>query len=159
MALFTFKRKTWMGKIALLLFPVFFLAPIYLAHSVWAKSVCSHLSEEFPAQTWLPKAPVVQGSGLWGPSFYPMDPPAPLVSLRIRVPALGSLGQELEYRICVENKADADAHHVLVRNPLPANTRFVSANPKPSALSPELQWNLGTLGPGGCVEIVLILAP
>src|SRR5262245_36017978 len=62
----------------------------------------------------------------------PPDPPTPVVALRVRVPAVAGLGQELEYHICVENSSAAAAHHVLVRNPLPANTRFVRATPEPS---------------------------
>src|SRR5439155_20596385 len=51
------------------------------------------------------------------PSFgtmQPPDPPTPVVVLRVRVPASVAAGQELEYRICVENCSPAAAHHVLV---------------------------------------------
>jgi len=89
----------------------------------------------------------------------PVDPPAPHVSLRIRVPAAVGQGEEIEYRICVQNTAPADAHHVWVTNPLPANTRLVRANPAPTNPAPELAWNLGTLSAGACREIVLVLAP
>jgi uncharacterized repeat protein (TIGR01451 family) len=89
----------------------------------------------------------------------PVDPPIPVVSVRVRVPACSSVGQELEYRICVENHAPAPAHHVIVRNPLPANTRYVRANPEPTSRDPELQWKLGTLEGCACREIVLVLAP
>jgi uncharacterized repeat protein (TIGR01451 family) len=68
-------------------------------------------------------------------------------------------GQELEYRICVENRSPAAAHHVLVRNPLPANARFVRASPEPAVREPELLWRLGTLEGGARQEIVLVLAP
>jgi uncharacterized repeat protein (TIGR01451 family) len=81
------------------------------------------------------------------------------VAIRVRVPATASAGQELEYRICVENLSQAAAHHVIVRNPLPANTRFVRANPEPSSKDPELIWELGTLQGCACREIVLALAP
>ena len=89
----------------------------------------------------------------------PRDPPAPVVVLRIRVPADVAAGQELEYRICVENWSQASAHHVLVRNPLPANARFVRANPEPAVREPELLWRLGTLEAGAKREIILVLAP
>jgi uncharacterized repeat protein (TIGR01451 family) len=75
------------------------------------------------------------------------------------VPACAALGQELEYCICVENHSTAPAHHVVVRNPVPANARFVRANPEPSVRDPELQWQLGTLEGCACREIVLVLAP
>jgi uncharacterized repeat protein (TIGR01451 family) len=89
----------------------------------------------------------------------PVDPPAPLVTLRMRVLACSLAGQELEYRICVENKSPAPAHHVLVRNPLPANARYVRAHPEPSGMEPDLVWVFGTLHPGEGKEIVLVLAP
>ena len=87
------------------------------------------------------------------------DPPTPVVAIRVRVPASAAAGQELEYHICIENLSAASAHHVIVRNPLPANARFVRAKPEPSAKEPELVWNLGTLEACGCREIVLVLSP
>jgi uncharacterized repeat protein (TIGR01451 family) len=93
------------------------------------------------------------------PSLCPVDPPTPAVALRMRVPACIAAGQELEYRICVENCSRAAAHHVLVRNPVPPNARFVRAKPEPSAIDPELLWQLGTLPPGACCEICLVLCP
>jgi uncharacterized repeat protein (TIGR01451 family) len=87
------------------------------------------------------------------------DPPAPVVILRVRVPASVAAGQDLEYRICVENCSPAPAHHVLVRNPLPANARFVRASPEPNVHDTELVWRLGTLEGGAKQEIVLFLAP
>jgi uncharacterized repeat protein (TIGR01451 family) len=81
------------------------------------------------------------------------------VAIHVRVPATGVLGQELEFRLSIANQSSAPAHHVLVRNPLPANARFVRANPEPSARAPELLWQLGTLEAGGSREIILVLMP
>ncbi len=92
-------------------------------------------------------------------SLLPEDPPTPVVAMRVRVPAQVQGQQEIEYRICVENRAPAAAHHVLVRNPLPANVRYVRANPEPTARDPELLWQLGTLAGGTSREILLVLAP
>jgi uncharacterized repeat protein (TIGR01451 family) len=89
----------------------------------------------------------------------PEDPPTPVVAIRVRVPAQVRGQQDIEYRLCVENRSPANAHHVIVRNPLPANARFVRANPELSARDPELVWQLGTLAGGACREIVLVLAP
>jgi uncharacterized repeat protein (TIGR01451 family) len=89
----------------------------------------------------------------------PVDPPAPLVKIKVRVAACSAAGQEIEYQICVENCSPAAAHHVIVRNPLPVNARFVRANPEPSMREPELAWTFGTLPPGACREISLVLAP
>jgi uncharacterized repeat protein (TIGR01451 family) len=87
------------------------------------------------------------------------DPPPPVVAIRVRVPAVGGLGQELEYRICVENCSAAPAHHVTVRDRLPPNARYVRAVPEPAALDPEMIWSLGTLPGGACREICLVLTP
>jgi uncharacterized repeat protein (TIGR01451 family) len=83
----------------------------------------------------------------------------PVVAIKVRVAATAEPGKELEYRLLVENPSRAAAHHVLVRNPLPRNARFVRATPEPSAREPELQWKLGTLEPRGKKEIVLVLEP
>jgi uncharacterized repeat protein (TIGR01451 family) len=89
----------------------------------------------------------------------PQDPPVPVVVLSVRVPASTAAGQELLYHLCVENCSAAAAHHVVVRNPLPAGARFVRSDPQPSAREPELLWTLGTLEPGQRRDIVLVLAP
>src|SRR5262245_20168405 len=52
---------------------------------------------------------------------WPLDPPAPMVTLKVRVPVCAVPGKELEYRYFIENNSPADAHHVIVKNPLPAN--------------------------------------
>jgi uncharacterized repeat protein (TIGR01451 family) len=88
---------------------------------------------------------------------FPQDPPAPVVTLRVRVPSCANAGAEVEYRIMVENCSPAAAHHVLIRNPLPANARYVRAKPEPTRRTPELQWELGTLQGGAGCEIVLVL--
>jgi uncharacterized repeat protein (TIGR01451 family) len=100
------------------------------------------------------EAPLPQAAG-----DCPADPPTPAVAIRVRVPAFAAPGQEVTYRICVENCSPAAAHHVVVRNPLPANARFVKADPEPDAREPELLWRFGTLGPCACKEITLVLAP
>jgi uncharacterized repeat protein (TIGR01451 family) len=89
----------------------------------------------------------------------PPDPPVPVVTLRVRVVACAAPGEEIEYRICVENTSPVPAHHVLVRNPLPAHTRLVRAEPAPTTKEPDLQWYLGTLPGLACKEIVLTLQP
>jgi uncharacterized repeat protein (TIGR01451 family) len=104
----------------------------------------------------LPPTPVP--AGVEGPPA-PADPPVPVVAIHVRVPASAPSGQELEYRVVVENTGQGDAHHVLVRNPLPANARFVRATPAPTSRDPELRWDLGTLRGGASREIVLVLAP
>lgn len=87
------------------------------------------------------------------------DPPVPVVSIQVEVAASAAANQELEYRLCVQNRSQAPAHHVLVRDPLPANAQFVRAVPEPSVRAPELQWALGTLPAGVCKNITLVLRP
>jgi uncharacterized repeat protein (TIGR01451 family) len=93
------------------------------------------------------------------PPGEPPDPPTPVVKIRVRVPACALPGRAIEYRICVENCSPAEAHHVVVKNPLPANARFIKADPEPARLVPEVQWHLGTVGGGATREIVLWLMP
>jgi uncharacterized repeat protein (TIGR01451 family) len=102
----------------------------------------------------------------------PPRPPAeaadlspPLVTIRVRVAANAVAGQELEYRILVENRARAPAHHVLVRAGSPAkgdlNADFVRASPEPLPRKPdeEFRWEFGTLAGGASKEIVLVVKP
>src|SRR5438067_2071317 len=87
------------------------------------------------------------------------NPPTPVVCIAVRVPAAGAPGEELEYRICVENPTFAPAHRVTVRNPLPEHAKFVRAKPEPTAREPELVWELGTLEACAKREILLVLSP
>ncbi len=105
-----------------------------------------------------PMQPLVGAPLILG-SVCPLDPPTPVVSLSVRVNACASADQELEYHICIKNDSAAAAHHVLVRNPIPANARFVRATPAPNVTDSELRWHFGTLGPCACREIVLVLCP
>src|SRR5437660_1587149 len=60
----------------------------------------------------------------------PCDPPTPVVKIRVRVPACGAPGEPIEYRIRISNESPADAHHVVVKNVLPANARLLRASPE-----------------------------
>jgi uncharacterized repeat protein (TIGR01451 family) len=106
-----------------------------------------------------PEPPVADAPPPEAAARCPEDPPVPVVAIRVRVLASAPAGQEVEYRLCVDNRSQAAAHHVLVRDPVPANARFVRATPQPSATAPELLWQLGTLEPGATREIVLVLVP
>jgi uncharacterized repeat protein (TIGR01451 family) len=94
-----------------------------------------------------------------GVCLVPLDPPTPVVSLKVRVPACVAPGQEITYKMCVENCSAAPAHHVVVKNVVPKGAKFVRSSPEPHATEPELQWRLGTLGPGCRKDIVLVLLP
>jgi uncharacterized repeat protein (TIGR01451 family) len=109
------------------------------------------LLEVVPAPPIAPPAPP--------PDCLPKEPPPPVVKVKVRVPAFNVPGKAIEYHICVENCSTAEAHHVLLKNPLPANAKFVRADPEPTKVGPELQWDLGTVGGGACREVVLVLQP
>jgi uncharacterized repeat protein (TIGR01451 family) len=105
-----------------------------------------------------PAVPIPIPAGAAGTNC-PVDPPAPVVSIKVRVPACAAPSEVLEYRIHVENHAKSAAHHVIVRNPLPLNAVFVHANPPPTVSDPVLEWRLGTLEGCACRDIVLALKP
>ena len=98
-------------------------------------------------------------AGMPADDCLPKYPPPPVLKINVRVPACSEPGRLIEYRICVENCSPAEAHHVLVKNALPSNAKFVKAEPAPSKLGTELQWNLGTIGGGAVREIILVLQP
>jgi uncharacterized repeat protein (TIGR01451 family) len=87
------------------------------------------------------------------------DPPVPAVAVRVRVPSTGKAGEELEYHLCVENASTAPAHHIVLHNTLPANARYVRADPEPSVRSPDLVWKLGTLPAMTYRDVKLVLSP
>lgn len=106
----------------------------------------------------MPIGPPVQPPG-HPDDCLPKYPPPPVVKLKLRVPACSEPGATIKYCICIENCSTAEAHHVVVKNVLPANAKFVKADPAPSKQGPELQWNLGTVGGGASREIQLWLEP
>ncbi len=93
------------------------------------------------------------------PPAPPADPPTPSVSLHVRAPASAAAGQEVDYRILVENTSQAAAYHVRVRSAVPAAATFVRASPEPTARDPQIIWELDTLPPGTSREILLTLKP
>jgi uncharacterized repeat protein (TIGR01451 family) len=93
------------------------------------------------------------------PPAAPGELAPPIVALRVLVPAASGAHEELEYRILAENRSRAAAHHVVIHAELPANARYVRADPEPNTAAPNLQWRLGTLDAGAQREIRLVLAP
>ena len=90
-------------------------------------------------------------------TFSPSDPPAPFVTIRVRVSAQASPNDELEYRILVENHSPAEAHQVRVRNNIPTNAKFIRATPQPDSLEGELIWKIGSLPGNSSKEIKLVV--
>ena len=89
----------------------------------------------------------------------PKFPPPPVLKMKVRVPACSEAGNLIQYRICIENCSSAEAHHVLVKNAIPSNAKYVKADPLPLKQGDELHWQLGTIGGGATREIVLTLKP
>ncbi len=95
----------------------------------------------------------------------PADPPTPVVSIHVVAPDTATPGQELQYRLQIDNRSTAAAHHVLVRDRLPATVHFKKAEPEPTRRpGPEkkeadYEWDLGTLPGGAHKEIVLTVVP
>ena len=92
------------------------------------------------------------------------DPPSPVVRIQVRVPADSPPDDDIKYVITVQNTSQADAHQVMVRNPLPEGSSPVRAEPrwddKEFAQNPkQLVWFLGTLKPGQSKNIELVLKP
>lgn len=91
------------------------------------------------------------------------DPPAPVVRIRVRVPAHTPPGDDIKYTITVQNTSTAEAHAVTVRNPVPdAIEAVVKAEPesdKAKSTPKVLYWSFGTLGPGKSKVIELTLKP
>lgn len=70
-----------------------------------------------------------------------------------------STGDEITYRICVENPEDTLLADVEIINPIPSGAAFVSATGASTFLEAEQQvrWDLGALNPGqaNCVELTV----
>src|SRR5262249_60066210 len=86
-------------------------------------------------------------------------PSAASDSIQRGVPSSASAGQDLKYVFCVQNISAAPAHQVTVRSPVPTHATLVRAAPEPSSRDPELVWRLGTLQPGQCRRIELVVKP
>jgi uncharacterized repeat protein (TIGR01451 family) len=109
------------------------------------------IATEPPRSGFVPPGTAVSGTVV--------DPPVPVVSVRVRVPATATPGKELEYRIVVENTSRATAHHVVVRCASPSHSKYMRAEPKPDEEQPELRWKLGSLPGLARREITLVVEP
>jgi uncharacterized repeat protein (TIGR01451 family) len=83
----------------------------------------------------------------------------PVVTINVVGSDTAAVGAEIPYRITVQNRSPAKAHHVLVRCPVPKNAAFVKASPSPNAEQPDLQWELETLEPQASRTIELTFQP
>lgn len=113
---------------------------------------------QFKQPAGTPARPVAGATGRDVP-----DPPYPVVTIRVRVPADAAPGDDIKYVITVQNASNADAHGVTVRNPLAAEVEAViKADPEPDKPDPndkkrQVIWSLGTLKAGTTKTIELTL--
>jgi uncharacterized repeat protein (TIGR01451 family) len=136
------------------------LALLAVCAAAWVVLPVRTAAEAQPVVPVSPEPPVTEGVGPSpGAPGGVLDPPPPVVTVRVRVPAQGAAGQELTYRIVVQNTARSPAHRVAVRVTGPTNAKFERATPKPEQEQPELRWAFGTLEGGATKEITLVVTP
>lgn len=82
-------------------------------------------------------------------------PPPPLIVSMTAAPQPVMTGAVLTYQISITNPSDTAATNVVVTDALPAGTSFVSATGGGTASDTAVQWNLGTVPPGGSIAFVL----
>lgn len=110
---------------------------------------------------------VVPGTAAPGASVPPArtvtDPPPAVVRIQVRVPADAPPGDDIRYLITIQNTSTADAHRVVVRNPISdAFEGPVKAEPQYDPKGDpkkELFWSFGTLPAGKSRTIELTLRP
>lgn len=116
---------------------------------------------QFKQPGGVPVRPVAGATGRAGADV--PDPPYPVVTIRVRVPADAAPGDDIKYVMTVRNSSTADAHSVTVRNPLATEVEsVVKADPEPDKPDPadkkrQLVWSLGTLKAGATRTIELTL--
>ncbi|MBY0227741.1 MAG: DUF11 domain-containing protein [Gemmataceae bacterium] len=89
----------------------------------------------------------------------PLDPPAPVVVVRVRVPAEATPGADLTYRLTAENVSGATAHHVRVKATLPKGATLVSSRPAAEEEAGAAVWKIGHLKGRERREMTLVVKP
>ncbi len=87
------------------------------------------------------------------------DMPVPIIKVKVKAPACWETGKEMEYRIRIENHSPADAHHVVIKESLPASLKILRISPMPQKRFPELEWYWETIPGNGCADIVVSVMP
>jgi uncharacterized repeat protein (TIGR01451 family) len=72
-------------------------------------------------------------------------------------PKMRYIGQPIQYVIQVRSTGTVAAEAVVVRDPLPPNTRFISASAGGQLQGNTVQWSLGNLGAGETRELTVVL--
>lgn len=101
----------------------------------------------------------LNASGQPGPQSLE-GPQIPSLTLEKIAPAEIQVGQPAKFQIRLRNTGRVAAANVLIRDELPAGTRFVDASPKASrAADGAIFWEIGTVAPGQDVMVELELMP
>ena len=95
----------------------------------------------------------------WQQPPAPEGPPPPVVTLLIRGPASSAIGQDVGYRIFVQNRATVAAHDVVVKVPVRPQIKLLKAAPEAKESEQFWTWNFGKLEGGATKEISLSVRP
>lgn len=82
----------------------------------------------------------------------------PVLKISKSGPSKRFLGQKFSYEIKVENTGDAPARSTVVKDKVPAHTKFVSASDGGILLLDTVTWKLGALDPGESKDLELRLS-
>lgn len=96
---------------------------------------------------WMPRSILQQGI-LWLALLAGVAAAGPNVQLTKNCPGMRYLGRNAAFQITVANTGDEAAMDVVVTDPIAAGLQFISADNGGSMQGSNLQWRLGTLGPG-----------
>jgi uncharacterized repeat protein (TIGR01451 family) len=81
------------------------------------------------------------------------------LGLAMTAPAQQSFTRSIPYEITVSNDGSAVLSNVAIVNPLPSGTAFVSASNGGKVVGGQVEWSLGTLGPGVNKKLEMKLRP
>jgi uncharacterized repeat protein (TIGR01451 family) len=83
----------------------------------------------------------------------------PALDFSMRGPSEQSFQRSLTYELRVTNTGDVPVSQVVVLNPLPPKTTFVSASHGGRLVDSQVRWDLGTVEPGASRSLELKLRP
>jgi uncharacterized repeat protein (TIGR01451 family) len=83
----------------------------------------------------------------------------PVLAISKTGPEKRYLGRSVTYEITVTNKGDAPAKNLVVEDRIPAGVRSVIASNGGRPMAGKVQWNIGTLMPGGSRKVNVTFTP